>query len=274
MIGMIKISLLSVWYCYIAFEIAYVMESRNVSLINSESVASDIVKKDYRTAAVFKNYGIEYCCGAKWPLRMVCEMRELELDNVLQDLRNATRTISISTTIPFDEWEIDFLTDYIVKVHHRYLQQALPKTKEQLERFVEEHKKKYPYLEEITTHFSALHKTMIPHLVQEEEIIFPYIRHIAHAYTSKESYASLLVRTLRKPIEDLMHHEHSTLEKTLLKFRSLTNNYTPPEAACTSHRLAYSLLQELDDDLVQHIYLENEILFPKAIVMEKELLQQ
>lgn len=250
------------------------MEPRIVSLINSESVAADIVKQDYRTAAVFKNYSIEYCCGAKWPLRMVCELRELQLENVLQDLRNATRTISISNTIPFDEWEINFLTDYIIKVHHKYLRQALPKIKEQLNRFVDEHKKKHPYLEEIATHFSALYKTMLPHLKQEEEIIFPYIRHIAHAYESKESYASLLVRTLRKPIEDIMHHEHTTLEKTLLKFRSLTNNYIPLEAACTSHRLTYSLLQELDDDLVQHIYLENEILFPKAIAMEKELLQQ
>ncbi len=250
------------------------MEPRNVSLINSESVASDIVKQDYRTAEVFKDYGIEYCCGAKWPLRMVCEMRELKLENVLQDLRNVTRTINISSTIPFDEWEIDFLTDYIVKIHHKYLQQALPKTKEQLSRFVDEHKKKYPYLVEIETLFSALYKTMLPHLKQEEEIIFPYIRHIAHAYDSKESYASLLVRTLRKPVEDIMNHEHDTLEKILFRLRTLTNNYTAPEAACTSHRLAYSLLQELDDDLVQHLYLENEILFPKAIAMEKELLHQ
>jgi regulator of cell morphogenesis and NO signaling len=119
-----------------------------------------------------------------------------------------------------------------------------------------------------------LHNTMLPHLLQEEEVIFPYIRQIAHAYESRESYASLLVRTLRKPVEDIMHHEHKLLEKVLYQFRILTNGYTPPEASCTSHRLSFSLLRELDEDLVQHIYLENEILFPKAVLMEKELLQR
>ncbi|HPN59857.1 MAG TPA: hemerythrin domain-containing protein, partial [Chitinophagaceae bacterium] len=121
---------------------------------------------------------------------------------------------------------------------------------------------------------SFLDKTMIPHLLQEEEVIFPYIRQISHAYESKESYASLLVRTLRKPVEDLMHDEHNSIGKTLTQLRELTNNYTAPENACTSHRLAYSLIKELDDDLVQHIYLENDILFPKAISMEKELLER
>lgn len=105
-------------------------------------------------------------------------------------------------------------------------------------------------------------------------MIFPYIRQISHAYESKESYASLLVRTLRKPVEDLMHDEHNSIGKTLTQLRELTNNYTAPENACTSHRLAYSLIKELDDDLVQHIYLENDILFPKAISMEKELLER
>ena len=71
-----------------------------------------------------------------------------------------------------------------------------------------------------------------------------------------------------------MHHEHETLEKTLHRLRLLTNDYTAPESACTSHRLAFSLLKELDDDLVQHLYLENDILFPKAIAMEKELLER
>jgi regulator of cell morphogenesis and NO signaling len=69
-----------------------------------------------------------------------------------------------------------------------------------------------------------------------------------------------------------MNQEHEILEKILIKFRSLTGNYTPPEASCTSHRLSFSLLRELDDDLVQHVYLENDILFPRAIAMEKELL--
>jgi regulator of cell morphogenesis and NO signaling len=79
---------------------------------------------------------------------------------------------------------------------------------------------------------------------------------------------------LRKPVEEIMHQEHKILEKILFQFRKLTNNYTAPESSCTSHRLSFALLQELDDDLVQHTYLENEILFPRAIALEKELLQR
>jgi len=250
------------------------MLSRNYQQFNPDSFASDIVKQDYRTAQVFHKFKIEYCCGVKWPLKMVCDMKGLAVDYVLEELRNATRILNISPAIQFDEWEIDFLTNYIVKVHHQYLVKALPQIQFQLEKFIDEHKKKYPYLEEVGTCFSNLYKNTIPHLRQEEEIIFPYIRHIAHAYNSKESYASLLVRTLRKPVDEIMQHEHNIVEKIFHQLRNLTNNYQPPESSCTSHKLSYSLLRELDDDFVQHIYLENEILFPKAIEMEKQLLQR
>lgn len=242
--------------------------------ITEDACAADIVKQYHRTAAVFKKHDIEFCCGGKWPLRMVCETKGINQDLLLQELHKASRSIAIPGSLPFQNWKMDFLTDYIVNVHHEYLRQTLPVLKEQLKKFVGEHTKKYPFLPELENHFGYLHKSMIPHLQQEEEIIFPYIRQISHAYESRESYASLLVRTLRKPVEDIMHQEHEILEKVLHKFRELTNNYNPPEAGCTSHRLSFAMLRELDDDLVQHLYLENEILFPRAITMEKELLQR
>jgi len=250
------------------------MKVTHSMVIDENSCAADIVKQHYRTATVFRKYGVEFCCGGKWPLKMVCETKGLDIEEVLLDLKRASRVLNIPGTLPFDTWKVDFLTDYIVNIHHEYLRQSLPSVKEQLGKFVAEHLKKYPHLQEVESQIEFLDRTMIPHLLQEEEIIFPYIRQIAHAYDSKESYASLLVRTLRKPVEDIMHHEHETLEKTLQRLRLLTNDYTAPESACTSHRLAFSLLKELDDDLVQHLYLENDILFPKAIAMEKELLER
>lgn len=242
------------------------------TVINENACAADIVKEHYRTATVFRKYDIEYCCGARWPLKMVLDSHKLDANQVIRELEAACHQVSIPSTLPYDTWSIDFLTQYIINIHHAYLRNALPAIKDQVTRFVEEHRKKYPYLSEVERKVNFLDKTMIPHLLQEEKVIFPYIRQISHAYESKESYATLLVRTLRKPVEDLMDEEHDTMEKTLTQLRELTNHYTPPENACTSHRLAYSLLKELDDDLVQHMYLENEILFPKAIAMEKELL--
>ncbi|MGB3007653.1 MAG: DUF542 domain-containing protein [Chitinophagaceae bacterium] len=242
--------------------------------INENSCAADIVKQNYRTAAVFRKYEIEYCCGGKWPLKLVCDTKGLPFGQLQQELLQAGRVINIPGFLPFHEWKIDFLTDYIIHVHHEYLKQSLPSIKEQLRQFVEEHRKKYPYLTEVEAQFETLSKVLMPHLQQEEDIIFPYIRQIAHAYDGKEAYAGLLVRTLRKPVKDLMHQEHEILDKALTRFRVLTNNYTPPESSCTSHRLSFSLLKELDNDLLQHLYLENEVLFPRALAMEKELLQR
>jgi regulator of cell morphogenesis and NO signaling len=241
--------------------------------ITVDSCPADIVKQYYQTASVFRGHGIEYCCGGKWPLKMVCETKGIDPGQLMEELQRASRTISVPGSLPFDQWKTDFLADYIINIHHEYLRRSLPEISGQLKKFVSEHAKKHPQLPELERLFNLLQTSMLPHLLQEEEVIFPYIRQIAHAYESRETYASLLVRTLRKPVEDIMHHEHKLLEKTLYQFRELTNNYTPPEASCTSHRLSFSLLKELDDDLVQHVYLENEILFPRAIAMEKELLR-
>ena len=125
---------------------------------------------------------------------------------------------------------------------------------------------------ELRDFFVGLVKDIIPHLDQEEKIIFPYIKQIAHAHQSKESYASLLVRTLRKPVENLMHHEDEKLAQYLHRFRKLTNHYSIPSNAGVAYRTCMAKLNELDNDLTQHIHLENNILFPKAIQMEQELL--
>lgn len=248
------------------------MIKQSLSIISSDQSAADIVRADYRAANIFKSYGIEFCCGVKWPLKFVCENRGIELQQIMNDLQMATRDIRVSPLLQFHQWPIDFLTEYIVNVHHRYLEKAFPLIEEQLNKFIDEHSKKYPSLEEVRGEFNTLRKMMIPHLKQEEEIIFPYVQQIAHAYESREPYAGLLVRTLRKPVEDLMHHEHDALEDILSRLRRLTNSYMPPANACTSHIVTFNYLKELDADLVQHLFLETSVLFPRAIAMEKELL--
>lgn len=240
--------------------------------IPGDALVTDIVKKDYRSADVFRKYGIDYCCGGKWPLNIACEMRGLDVDNVVADLQKTMRDIAVSPNLDFENWEIDFLTDYIVQVHHRFMEKFLPDLKEHLEKFVEGHVEKFPYLEKVQNLFHQLYKEVLPHMKHEEEIIFPYIRQIAHAYKNRESYAGLLVRTLRKPIELVMDSEHETFGKSLITMRELTGQYTPPSHACINHVVVLKKLEQLDDDITQHIYLENDILFPRAIAMEKELL--
>ena len=107
----------------------------------------------------------------------------------------------------------------------------------------------------------------------EENMFFPYIKQIYHAHKHRESYARLLIRTLLKPLEEVMLKDHETTGSYLNKLRAITNNYKLPDNACISHRVIFAKLEELDKDLVQHIHLESNILFPKAIAMEQDLLR-
>ena len=246
----------------------------NNNRISEHSFVADIVTGDYRTSDVFRKYDIEYCCGAKWSLDTICMMKGLNIKEIKSELEEASRNIQVSNKLHFDQWPVDFLTDYIVNVHHSYLKHSMPEIKDLLKVFVSEHIRKYPFLDEVESAYMQLFREVFPHMKQEEEILFPYIKQIYHAYSSKESYASLLVRTLRKPVEEVMAKDHESAMKHLHKIRTLTDDYTPPPVACVSHQVNYAKLKELDNDLTQHIHLENNILFPKAIAIEKELLKK
>ncbi|MFC0771354.1 DUF542 domain-containing protein [Terrimonas alba] len=240
--------------------------------IDDESVVTDLVLQDYRTSYVFRKYGIDYCCGGKMPLQMACNIHGLDIDLIKYELTEIVRNIQVSTFTDFRAWNTDFLVDYLINVHHAYLLKNFPDLIETLDRFVTGHKLKYPFLGQLLETVYKLRDDLLPHLEHEEKIIFPYIKQIAHAYENNESYASLLVKTLRKPVEAMMTQEHEYISKYLHSLRELTNNYTPPANACVSHKVSFLKLKELDDDLAQHLFLENEILFAKTIQMEKELL--
>jgi len=242
--------------------------------IHPSSIVTEIVAQDHRAANVFSKYEIEFCCGGKWTLEAICLMKGIEMNELLKELVFATRDLQLSAFLSFNEWDLDFLADYIINVHHYYLKKLLPEFKIQLEDFVEEHVKKDDGLHQLTYQFSELCNNLSPHMQEEETIIFPYIKQVAHAHKNKDSYASLLVRTLRKPVGRIMADEEEVILSIINNLRKLTNHYTAPEKACTNHRVIFSRLKELDNDLVQHIYLENGFLFPRALAMEKELLDR
>ena len=240
--------------------------------INKAASVTDIVLNDYRTADVLLKYDIEFCCGGKWPLEMVCASRDLDVTEVLRELTKASRAVQFSNSLQFHDWSTNFLIDFIINVHHEYLKTALPVALEYVTRFMEGHLNKFPELQPLQEIVAKLHGDIPSHLLSEEEIFFPYIRQISNAHLYREPYASLLVKTLRKPLQVTMRQEHDVINKLLQQMRRLTNDYTIPDKACVTHRVTFHKLQELDNDLTQHLYLENDILFPRAIEIEKELL--
>ncbi|HRN57452.1 MAG TPA: DUF542 domain-containing protein [Agriterribacter sp.] len=245
-----------------------------IKRIEADACVSDIVKTDYRTAAVFKKYDIDFCCGGKFPLEMICANKGLAITELLRELEAATYTTASYAVHEYHTWKPDFLADYIIHVHHRYLEKALAEAAAYLRHLTQKHAAQYVYLPELRDTFETFSGIITPRQQQEEEIIFPYIRQVTRAYLNKESYAGLLVRTLRKPVEQVMLQEQKTVETLIRQMRELTHHYTPPKNACITHTVALLKLQELDNDTVHHIHLENDMLYPRVLIMETELMSQ
>ncbi|MCU7549489.1 DUF542 domain-containing protein [Chitinophagaceae bacterium LB-8] len=233
---------------------------------------SDIVRKDYRTAEVFNKYGINFCCGGNLPLQQACQLHNVNVDSVEKELENVTNPISLPPTVKFEDWSIEFLVDYILNVHHAYIKQTMPELSAGLKAFASSHGDKYPYLHEVEEAFIDLAAELSEHIDHEEDSIFPYLKLVSTTFKRKEIYGSLFVRTLSKPLSLIIETEHKRIFSLLLQLRKSANNYTYNDDVCPNHQVLYNKLKEFDADLLQHKRLEDNVLFPKAIGMEKELL--
>jgi regulator of cell morphogenesis and NO signaling len=240
--------------------------------IHPNSSVASIVKGNHRTADVFRKHGIEYCCGGNGPLELACLNRGLTFHAVKKELEDAGRHVQLPPFPEYFNWNTDFLINYIVNIHHRFLKNSLPDTGVMINEFARVHQKQHPEMEQVETIFQELQDEVMPQMDYEEEIIFPYIMQIAHARDNKDSYAKLLVKTLRKPMEVIMKRQEEKLSGLIYKIRLLNNDYVLPERSCVSHTVAINRLKDLDNDLMQHIYLENDVLLPRAIMIESELL--
>jgi regulator of cell morphogenesis and NO signaling len=232
---------------------------------------SDIVRSDYRTADVFKKHGIDYCTGNQQLLE-TCASQNLDYNSILEELKAATQTITISNALHFSEWKMGFLVDYVLNVHHAYMHMTMPVLESSLVSFIETHKKIFPEVNKVLFLFRELSVLLTTHSRHEEEIIFPYIRQIESTYRRRETYGNLFVRTLRKPLSNI-EKEHDVIMSILKEIQSLTHSYSCPPNACADLCAIYNKLEEFHNDMIQHTHLEDDILFPKAIEMERELLQ-
>jgi len=232
---------------------------------------SEIVQADYRTAEVFKKYQLNYCCGGLISLKSACDTRDINYESVVKDLKESIRNVKLSGNLPYHEWRTDFLIDFISNIHHSYLYRELPSLAAELQSFSMSHRKKYPNMEWVVELLDKLSSVLMMHNRHEDEIIFPYIKQIDSAFRRKEAYGNLFVRTLRKPL-DIIEREHIRIQESLSSLLTMTNHFTIPEKACTSYQVLYHKLEEFYDNLIQHKFLEHNILFPRAIAIEQQLL--
>lgn len=232
----------------------------------------EMVTDDYRLADVFKKWGINFCCGGNLSLDQVCENQKIDRNALEIDLKQARQKLTLSNTLLYQEWPLDFLIDYIIHVHHFYVKNVANELVDGIKTFATGHKNKYPYLVQVQETVSDLIEELEGQIKNEEQTLFPYLKQINNIYTRKEVYGKLFVRTLSKQIAQTFERENNRLHTLLMKLQEVTNNYTFTSEACTRHQVIYHKLKEFTDDLVQHKHLENNILLPRALQMEKELL--
>lgn len=232
------------------------------------SVIGEIVADNYRTASVFKQFGIDFCCNGKRSIADACNGKNLEVHQVLDALQDIGVVTESVTT--YNSWPLDLLADYIEKTHHRYVKLKIEEIKPYLEKIVKVHGSSHAELEEVKRLFLESAEELKSHLKKEELILFPFIRKMTENREHKLPFERAPFMSIQNPIA-MMHHEHDTEGERFRKIAALTNNYTPPADACNTYRVTYALIKEFEEDLHLHIHLENNILFPKAIAMEQEL---
>ncbi|MBX2942453.1 MAG: iron-sulfur cluster repair di-iron protein [Cyclobacteriaceae bacterium] len=238
----------------------------------SERTIGEIVAEDYRAAQVFKNHRIDFCCNGNRSVAEACKDKNVELNKLVEEIESVQKDRPGNTT-DFKSWPLDLLADYIEKTHHRYVEEKLPILKQYLKKLCEVHGNNHPELFEIYDEFSASAGELAAHMKKEEFILFPYIRKMVKVKSSKTALAAPNFGTVKNPVQ-MMMDEHTTEGDRFEKISKLSNNYTPPADGCNTYKVTYALLNEFEEDLHLHIHLENNILFPKAIEMEKELSPQ
>src|SRR5450631_4468122 len=215
---------------------------------------------------VFERFGIDYCCGGRKPLAEACAARDIEVDAVIAALESAAETLAQKG----EDWSqasLDSLIGHIVSRHHSYVKSELPRLAMLAQKVVNRHGDTMAELGVIQATFSNLDLELTHHLAKEEQILFPYVVGLDRAQTNANMQASACFGSVANPIA-MMTEEHEAAGTLLEQIRQLSSDFTTPVGACPTFHAFYDGLREFELDLHQHIHLENNILFPRAIALE------
>lgn len=227
------------------------------------------VAANYKTAAVFNKYGIDFCCKGHRTLEEVSTKKNLNLQDLEKELSVALNEAA-SGEIDFQSWPLDLLADYVEKTHHRYVEEKIPVLKQFLDKLCKVHGGKHPELFEVNELFIGCAGELTKHMKKEELILFPFIKKMVEAQRTGTTLSAPQFGTVENPVE-MMMHEHDIEGERLRKISALTNGYTPPADGCNTYKVTFAMLKDFEEDLHKHIHLENNILFPGALELEKKV---
>jgi regulator of cell morphogenesis and NO signaling len=236
---------------------------------SSETKVKDIVAANPGSTRVLEAVGVDYCCGGNNSLHDACLHAGVSEEDIMQRLRENKTDVGPGdenwTSAPLGE-----LTRYIREKHHAYVREAIRRVSPLLARVKTKHGNNNPEIAEIEELFLKVARELIMHMQKEEQILFPYIEEVERAANGQGTVEPPFFQTMRNPIHAMME-EHDAAAALVRQIRTASAAYTPPATACASYQALYRDLQEFEADLHQHVHLENNILFPRAVEMETSI---
>ena len=233
----------------------------NYPNLTEENPVKDFVNANALLATkIFNDLDIDFCCGGARTLRSACEEKGLVPGEVLQRLHGAPQSSENGGSDDWASYSLTDLVDHIVTVHHKYLTQTLPRLAETLEKVIGAHGKNHPELFELKKAFLALREDLEPHLLKEENILFPMIKRLDETLEPQGAHCGGISNPIR-----VMLREHDRAGEILKRIRSLTQDYSPPKDGCETYNFLYNALKELEEDVHLHIHKENNLLFPEVL---------
>jgi regulator of cell morphogenesis and NO signaling len=232
--------------------------------VTTAKTVGEMVAADFRAAAVFEEFGIDFCCGGRRDLAEACHTVATNPADVLRALEALPPVTDDTADVA--QWRLDRLIDHIVSVHHGYVRSSMPTIRRYLAKLVEVHGARHPELVRAAACFDTISRDLGQHMLKEEQILFPYVRELAMTAADARHVPSPF-GTVENPIR-MMEREHREVADDLRLIRELTNGYVPPDDGCTTYRVCMAELGRFERDLHRHVHLENNVLFPKAVALE------
>lgn len=236
--------------------------------IATEKTVRELVQEFSSATRVFEKFGIDYCCGGKRPLAQACHAANLSVNEVLDSLEAAQKASDIAPdpcdwqTVPLAE-----VVAHIINTHHKYTREEMSRLDPLFAKVCSVHGKNHPELNNLRAVFQGLAQELTLHMMKEEKMLFPYIVRMEEAVIQKEPILPSPFGSVQNPVL-MMEHEHDDAGEALRALREMTGGYTVPPDGCISYQTLFQALAEFEADLHQHIHLENNILFPRAVAME------
>lgn len=238
----------------------------------SNLTLAQIVNSNHKAASVFEKYHLDFCCKGKRTLATACAEQQIPLRDIREELAEMFLK-NDRDVFDFESMSLTQLCDYIVDTHHAYVKKELPQLHAYLEKVANKHDDRHPELRKIFQTFAAVKEEMQGHMKKEEVILFPRIKELEKLSGAAYDGLQLNIAYLKSPIT-VMEQEHDHAGSMMNEIRILTNNYRPPQDACTTYQLSFASLQAFELDLHQHVHLENNILFPGAVELFSGLQQK